>query len=336
MSAPRLTVAVPTRNRAAMLRQALQSAVEQSLDDIEIIVSDNASTDDTADVVAAFDDPRVSYTRLERNIGLHGNLSRCLTLGSAPYVTILQDDDFLLPGSLAEKVAVLDAHPEVAVVHSRFHYVDATGAVVRADVDWTGRRVDPVEPGAVFCERAMEANCRINLTAAVMRREAVAGDAFEESDGAQADVGLWLRVSQRGAVAFVPRTLSVRRVHSGAHSFSQGLLVERAATTAVTPAHLANVAAVKERFLRSNAERLGSRLPGLRAASRRAPRRQASWVLVRGLDTAPDRRAVVSDVTGAVRHVPGVLLEWRTYACLAALVAGPRRASRLLRRGHRR
>lgn len=329
--APRLTVAVPTRNRAGMLREALTSALDQSLSDIEVIVSDNASDDDTAAVAASFDDPRVRYTRLESNIGLHGNLSRALHLGTAPYVTILQDDDFLLPGGLAAKVAVLDRRPEVAVVHSRFHYVDVSGKVVRPDVDWTGRQVDAVESGPLFLSRAMAANCRINLTSAVVRRSAVEGQAFDPSDGAQADVGLWLRVALRGAVAFVPETLSVRRVHAAAHSFSHGLLVERGAATQATPAHLDNVARVKERFLREHAEELGDQLGRLRAIAARAPRRQRLWLLQRELGGAPSRAVAAGQLWALLRHDPAVVREPRAWLLGAAVAVGPRRGAALLR-----
>src|SRR5688572_23564901 len=107
MTPPLVTVTIPTYNRAHLLGPAIESVLAQSLQDVEIFISDNASTDETQKVVEGIDDPRVHYVRNERNLGVHANLSRGFTLGSAPYVCVLPDDDAMLPRNLERKVAML-------------------------------------------------------------------------------------------------------------------------------------------------------------------------------------------------------------------------------------
>ena len=111
MKAPRITVLVPTHNRAGFLREALASVVEQSVQDLSIVVADNASADDTADVVSSFSDPRIRYVRHPHDIGYVRNFNFCLGQIDAGCFTFLHDDDYMLPGRLEATLRVLDDYP---------------------------------------------------------------------------------------------------------------------------------------------------------------------------------------------------------------------------------
>ena len=71
----KLTVGIPTYNRSGLLREAIESVLAQTFTDFRLIVSDNASDDDTPEVVRSFDDERIDYLRTERNIGPIGNFT---------------------------------------------------------------------------------------------------------------------------------------------------------------------------------------------------------------------------------------------------------------------
>jgi abequosyltransferase len=117
--APFLSITVPTYNRAPRLRQCLAMLEAQiaELDDpcleIEVLVVDNASTDETPAVVEAerarF--ARFSYVRNDRNLGIDGNIHRCSQLASGTWVQFLSDDDILLPGALRQVVSKLRERP---------------------------------------------------------------------------------------------------------------------------------------------------------------------------------------------------------------------------------
>ena len=104
-----VTVTIPTYQRDHFLKEALDSVVHQTLTDIEIIVSDNANSGTTRKLIESYGDPRIVYAPLSENIGLHGNLTRCLHLGSAPFVAVLLDDDTMYPANLEKKLALLPA-----------------------------------------------------------------------------------------------------------------------------------------------------------------------------------------------------------------------------------
>jgi glycosyltransferase involved in cell wall biosynthesis len=93
---PLVTIGIPTYNRAnGFLRVALQCAVEQSYPNLEIIVSDNCSTDGTCDLVRAFKDRRIKYFRHEINIGASNNFNFCLEKAEGQYFLLLHDDDMI-------------------------------------------------------------------------------------------------------------------------------------------------------------------------------------------------------------------------------------------------
>ena len=93
MNDPFVTIAIPTYNRPAMLEQCLRTLISQIGPDVEILVSDDASVDETADVLAGFDHERLRKNRNPVNLGLFGNFNECLRLANGQFVIFLSDDD---------------------------------------------------------------------------------------------------------------------------------------------------------------------------------------------------------------------------------------------------
>jgi glycosyltransferase involved in cell wall biosynthesis len=106
----RFSVLLPTRNRADLLRLAIQSVLDQDFKDWEIVVSDNASEDDTKAVVEAFGDSRIKYVRTDTLVPVTENWNRALERGSGEYVIMLGDDDCLMGRSLRKADALLGEH----------------------------------------------------------------------------------------------------------------------------------------------------------------------------------------------------------------------------------
>ncbi|MDT3778012.1 glycosyltransferase family 2 protein [Nitrospira sp. MA-1] len=93
---PLVTIAIPTYNRAdTYLKHTLQSAKDQSYQNVEIIVSDNCSIDQTEKVVKEFDDPRIRYVKHSQNIGHYNNFKFCIEQARGDYFLLLQDDDLI-------------------------------------------------------------------------------------------------------------------------------------------------------------------------------------------------------------------------------------------------
>src|SRR5690242_9857238 len=145
MSAPKLTVGIPTFNRARWLREAIESVLGQTFTGYRLIVSDNASEDDTPDVVRSFGDERINYVRSEVNVGAVGNLNRLIALANTEFLLLLPDDDVLHPGHLGATVELLERFASVGLAHSAYEEIDAGSRVIRAMNPWTCRSTVTIE-----------------------------------------------------------------------------------------------------------------------------------------------------------------------------------------------
>ena len=95
---PLVTIGIPTYNRAdSFLQEALQSAVAQTYENIEIIVSDNCSTDNTEMIVKNFSDTRIKYVKQSKNIGAFNNFNYCVNIATGSFFHMLHDDDKIDP-----------------------------------------------------------------------------------------------------------------------------------------------------------------------------------------------------------------------------------------------
>jgi len=118
---PLVSICIPTYNRAATIGRALESATAQSYANLEIVVADNASDDDTATVVESFADrdPRVKYVRHAANIGMVANLNTVIRLGNGKYRMWLADDDWIDDDLVGRCCELLESAPELAMVAGR-------------------------------------------------------------------------------------------------------------------------------------------------------------------------------------------------------------------------
>lgn len=137
VAAPRVSVILPTYNRAASLRAACESVLSQSFRDLELLVVDDASSEDVASVIREIGDPRIRYIRRERNGGASAARNTGLAAARGELIAFQDSDDLWLPGKLARQVAQLDALPR------------AVGAVTGAKILYGADRARNYGPGKV-------------------------------------------------------------------------------------------------------------------------------------------------------------------------------------------
>lgn len=116
---PVITIGIPVFNREDLVRKALESALRQPGEDLEILVVDDQSTDRAWEVVNSYHDRRLRLVRNERNLGLFGNFNRCINLARGRYVLTLCTDDLLLDGFLEPARQLLEQDAGLGLVSSR-------------------------------------------------------------------------------------------------------------------------------------------------------------------------------------------------------------------------
>src|SRR5207253_4557312 len=134
----RVIILVPNYNREGSLRQCLESALAQSLDDWRLVVGDNASEDGSADVVRSFGDPRIRLVQRERNIGYMENTNQLLAEADSELVAFLHSDDWWEPDYLATMVGLLERAPRalIAVCASRIFYDSGSSRIWAPHKSW--------------------------------------------------------------------------------------------------------------------------------------------------------------------------------------------------------
>jgi glycosyltransferase involved in cell wall biosynthesis len=126
-AAPRVSVLLPVYNDSQYLRPSIDSILQQTFSDFELVIVDDASTDDTARIISQFTDPRIRLIRNERNLGLAPSLNRAIAIARGKYLARQDADDIAMPQRFARQVEFLDVRPLVGVVGSRAMAIDEEG-----------------------------------------------------------------------------------------------------------------------------------------------------------------------------------------------------------------
>ena len=137
---PTVTVAVLTCNRRALLEETLRGVLAQTWTDYELLVCDNASTDDTATLVASISDPRLVYVRRSVNGGAFANFREAVGRAKGDFVLVLHDDDVPDPRMLERQMAIFTTHPEVVLVGTNVRLIDYQGKVTQERIHPPGDR----------------------------------------------------------------------------------------------------------------------------------------------------------------------------------------------------
>jgi len=212
-SAPRVSVVVPAYERASVLGRAVDSALAQTTDDLEVVVVDDGSTDDTRAVVAGYDDPRVRYVAHERNRGVSAARNTGVEAARGDYVAFLDSDDEWLAGKLERQLA--------AIAERGDGWIGAYCEVLPADPSPVSRALAALsrrfrrdgarEGGRELAESLLRMQVFMSpgSTLVVERDAVLAAGGFDESLSIYEDWDLVLRVLSRGRIAHVPDPLVV-------------------------------------------------------------------------------------------------------------------------------
>jgi glycosyltransferase involved in cell wall biosynthesis len=204
---PIVSVLIGAYNNAGTLERAARSILAQTVTDLELLVVDDGSTDDTsrvADAIASADN-RVRVLRMQGNVGISRSLNAGLRAASAPVVAVLDADDWSEPARLERQLDVLDRLPEVAVVGCRMREVDPSGRELAPRTKLADGEVNHL---------LMRFNPVPNTAAAFRRAAALEAGGYDPRYRWAAEYDLWLRIAERGNTVFALEEVLATRVMS--------------------------------------------------------------------------------------------------------------------------
>lgn len=203
--APEVTVVIPTRDRWALLRDALDSALAQEGVELEVIVVDDSSFWTIPEDQLSRGDPRVRLLRLERNGGAARARNVAIERARAPWVAFLDDDDLWAPEKLRLQLEVAGSD-DVALVYTGTVHVDGDGHMLEVR-----RTPDPNElPRGLFETNLIGGPSTVMARTEIVRRVGC----FDEQVSVLADWDLWIRLLRVGRAAVQPELLAGYRVHT--------------------------------------------------------------------------------------------------------------------------
>jgi glycosyltransferase involved in cell wall biosynthesis len=198
---PRLTIAIPTVNRSGLLGRAIESALAQTSSDIEIIVSDNGSTDATPAVIGRYAGRGLRIFRHPSTMPAAKHGQFLIEQARGEFFLGLSDDDFLEPEFAAEVLALFNQHPELSFVYTgcAVHYEDCQVPAV----------VGPaVEAGPSFLAAHYADQREVSWCACVTRVRDLRELGPQPEDRILGDMFFWTKLAFRGPVGCIPRVLS--------------------------------------------------------------------------------------------------------------------------------
>lgn len=205
MLMPKVSVLIPTYNYGRFVGQAVRSVLEQSYPNIEIIVIDDGSTDNTREILRPWQ-PSICYY-YKTNGGTASALNFGIMKASGKYICWLSSDDIFLPDKVAKQVMQMEANPELGFSYTSFMFIDAQGNKER-DIH------SPFYPdGQEMVEKLME-GCFINGSSVIIRASALETvGLFDEEMGPAHDYDLWFRLLRQYPCGFLDEILIGYRWH---------------------------------------------------------------------------------------------------------------------------
>ena len=214
---PQLSIIIPVYNRAHCISRALASVREQGVGDFELIIGDDASTDDTWEVVRR-EFPSARLARLEVNSGAAAARNAALRIATGEYLAFLDSDDEWLPGKLAAQLDYLEKHPEVAACATSHFYQLRDGrrreVIVENSPEWSVR----LQSGQPFH----------GASTPLVRRSVLESVGLQdESLRVLEDWDWMLRIAQKHRIHVLPETLALIHENSPSNADFTLLSTER-------------------------------------------------------------------------------------------------------------
>jgi len=211
--APRVSAIIPTYNYARYVAAAVESVLSQSFEDLEIVVVDDGSTDDTSDTLRPLGTRILYISQAHRGLAAARNLGIRVSRGR--YVAFLDSDDLWLPDKVSMQVARLDAEPAVGLVYTEAALFNDESRTETPHGFWSEH------PSGKILSRLLRRNVVPSPTPMVRRELFAQVGPFDESLSACEDWDMWIRIARVSEFAYVDRMLAKYRVHSANMSLDQ-------------------------------------------------------------------------------------------------------------------
>lgn len=218
---PMASVCLASYNNGAFLRPAIDSILAQTYEHLEIIIGDNASTDETAAILKTYDDPRIRCVRQDQTIGCLNHWNVLLQEAKGDYIALYHADDVYHQEIVEKEIHVLCTHHNAGAVFCLDRLIDEQGNYVRDGIVLPQRlRIKKILDFEDVLSEMVRRSSSFLVAPTFMARRTVfdkigwfdENEDFGESIGGAGDVEMWMRIAQKFGIGLVQERLIDRRI----------------------------------------------------------------------------------------------------------------------------
>jgi len=225
---PSISVIMAAHNAGPYLDQAIQSVLKQTHQNFELLVIDDASTDNTRDILGQYCDPRIRIIENSRKIGPAGARNKALAVTTGKYIAVMDADDISLPHRFEAEIEYLEQNPEVALVGSSYYEIN--------DTDQVQRIVNVLTDSHAIKDQLLQQNWFGHSTVLIRKDALAALGGYDEIYRYSHDYDLFLRMSEKFKLANIEEPLVCWRSHPCSISSDKGTEQKNYAMRAVAAA----------------------------------------------------------------------------------------------------
>ena len=206
---PSVSVIIPAYNHEKFVAECIQSVLNQTFQDFEIIITDDASTDRTVEIIENFSDQRIKLFKHIKNQGVSIAANNCILHASGKYIAWLSTDDAWYPEKLELQIQYIDDHPEIGAVFGKVDWIDESGNLI---TDHSFPYLDVFNvPNRTRVEWLryffLTGNC-LSLPSSLVRKQCFAEvGMFDPAYAKIPDLDLWIRICSRYEIAILDHKL---------------------------------------------------------------------------------------------------------------------------------
>ncbi|MCQ2516090.1 MAG: glycosyltransferase [Saccharofermentans sp.] len=201
MTSPVVSICLPIYNGARFLKIAIESVLNQTYSNFELIICDDCSSDNSPEIVEKYNDSRIKFYKNEKNLGLVGNWNNSFSYATGKYIKLMMQDDYLYPNAIAKQVELLELYPQASLCIGNTSVINENGDVV---CNRNRFNKDGVIDGRMFAKKALRGrNLFCEPPNVMFRKETVnrVGE-FDNSFTYAPDWDFCISISSIGDVAY--------------------------------------------------------------------------------------------------------------------------------------
>lgn len=201
---PKITVLMPIFNGGSHLKTAIESILNQTYSNFEILAINDCSTDNTEETILAFKDPRIVYLKNEKNLGLIKTLNLGLELSRGEFIARMDQDDIANPKRFEKQIAILQQNPTIGVCGTWFTLFGDNTTIKTVE--------HPEDPETIKIE--LLSYCTLGHPTVMIRRAVIENIQYDEDYPAAEDYELWTRLSRTTKLYNIQESLLQYRIHN--------------------------------------------------------------------------------------------------------------------------